>query len=163
MVAMLYRLGGIGLACVRASSANAQLLARKDLTAALAMAIAETTIATCKANGFQVSVTVVGRNGEVILQVRGDNTGPHTMENSFRKAYTSRTFRIPSGAMDERIKKEPTLSLQYLAGFTSGRGALPIKVGDDVVGAVGASGAPGGEKDEACVQAALNKVADQLK
>ena len=163
MAAMLYRLGGIGLACILASSAHAQLLARKDLTAALAMAIAETTIATCKANGFQVSVTVVGRNGEVILQVRGDNTGPHTMENSFRKAYTSRTFRIPSGAMDERIKKEPTLSLQYLAGFTSGRGALPIKVGDDVVGAVGASGAPGGEKDEACVQAALNKVADQLK
>jgi uncharacterized protein GlcG (DUF336 family) len=163
MAAMLYRLGGIGLACILASSANAQLLARKDLTAAIAIALAETTIATCKANGFQVSVTVVGRNGEVLLQVRGDNTGPHTMENSFRKAYTSRTFRIPSGAMEERIKKDPTLSLQYLAGFTSGRGALPIKVGEDVVGAVGASGAPGGEKDEACVQAALNKVADQLK
>jgi uncharacterized protein GlcG (DUF336 family) len=163
MAAMLYRLGGIGLACVLASSANAQLLARKDLTAAIAMAIAETTIATCKANGHQVSVTVVGRNGEIILQVRGDNTGPHTMENSFRKAYTSRTFRIPSGVMDERIKKDPTLSLQYLAGFTSGRGALPIKVGDEVIGGVGASGAPGGEKDEACVQAALNKVADQLK
>jgi uncharacterized protein GlcG (DUF336 family) len=163
MAAMLYRLGGIGLACILASSANAQLLARKDLTAAIAIALAETTIATCKANGFQVSVTVVGRNGEVLLQVRGDNTGPHTMENSFRKAYTSRTFRIPSGAMEERIKKDPTLSLQYLAGFTSGRGALPIKVGEDVVGAVGASGAPGGDKDEACVQAALNKVADQLK
>ena len=151
MAAMLYRLGGIGLACILASSANAQLLARKDLTAAIAIALAETTIATCKANG------------EILLQVRGDNTGPHTMENSFRKAYTSRTFRIPSGAMEERIKKDPTLSLQYLAGFTSGRGALPIKVGEDVVGAVGASGAPGGDKDEACVQAALNKVADQLK
>lgn len=163
MAAMLYRLGGVGLACILASSANAQLLARKDLTAAIAIALAETTIATCKANGFQVSVTVVGRNGEILLQVRGDNTGPHTMENSFRKAYTSRTFRIPSGAMEERIKKDPTLSLQYLAGFTSGRGALPIKVGEDVVGAVGASGAPGGDKDEACVQAALNKVADQLK
>jgi uncharacterized protein GlcG (DUF336 family) len=163
MAAMLCRLGGIGLACVLASSAHAQLLARKDLTAAIAIAIAETTIATCKANGFQVSVTVVGRNGEIIAQVRGDNTGPHTMENSFRKAYTSRTFRIPSGAMDERIKKEPTLSLQYLAGFTSGRGALPIKAGDDVIGAVGASGAPGGDKDEACVEAAINKVADQLK
>ena len=163
MAAMLCRLGGVVLACVLASSANAQLLARKDITAAVAMAIAETTIATCKANGHQVSVTVVGRNGEIILQVRGDNTGPHTMENSFRKAYTSRTFRIPSGDMEERIKKDPTLSLQYLAGFTSGRGALPIKVGEDVIGGVGASGAPGGEKDEACVEAALNKVADQLK
>jgi len=163
MSAMLCRLAGVGLACVLASSANAQLLARKDITAAIAMALAETTIATCKANGYQVSVTVVGRNGEVILQVRGDNTGPHTMENSFRKAYTSRTFRIPSGAMEERIKKDPTLSLQYLAGFTSGRGALPIKVGEEVIGGVGASGAPGGEKDEACVEAALKKVADQLK
>ncbi len=163
MAAMFSRLGGIGLACVLVSSADAQLLARKDLTAAVAMAIAETTISTCKANGFQVSVTVVGRNGEIILQVRGDNTGPHTMENSFRKAYTSRTFRIPSGAMDERIKKDPTLSLQYLAGFTSGRGALPIKVGEEVIGGVGASGAPGGDKDEDCVKAALDKVADQLK
>jgi uncharacterized protein GlcG (DUF336 family) len=163
MSAMLYRLGGIGLACVLVSSANAQLLTRKDLPAKLAMTIAETAMATCKANGYQVSVTVVGRNGEIILQVRGDNTGPHTMENSFRKAYTARTFRIPSGAMDERIKKDPTLSLQYLAGFTSGRGALPIKVGDEVIGGVGASGAPGGEKDEACVKAGLDKVADQLK
>jgi uncharacterized protein GlcG (DUF336 family) len=163
MSAMLCRLAGAGLACVLVSSANAELLARKDLTAALALAIADTTIATCKGNGYQVSVTVVGRNGEVLLQVRGDNTGPHTMENSFRKAYTARTFRIPSGDMEERIKKEPTLSLQYLAGFTSGRGALPIKVGNEVIGAAGASGAPGGEKDEACVKAALDKIADQLK
>ncbi len=163
MAAIWYRLGGVGLACVLASTANAQLLARKDLTAALAIAIAETTIATCKTNGFQVSVTVVGRNGEILAQVRGDNTGPHTMENSFRKAYTSRTFRIPSGDMEDRIKKDPTLSLQYLAGFTSGRGALPIKAGDDVIGGVGASGAPGGDKDEACVKAAIDKIADQLK
>jgi uncharacterized protein GlcG (DUF336 family) len=151
------------LACAAAVPASAQLLARKDITAAIAFTVAQETIAACKANGYAVSVTVVGRNGEVILQVRGDNTGPHTMENSWRKAYTSRTFRIPSGVMDERIKKDPTLSLQYLAGFTSGRGALPIKVGEDVVGGVGASGAPGGEKDEACVEAGLKKVADLLK
>jgi uncharacterized protein GlcG (DUF336 family) len=163
MSTMLYRLAGVGLACVFASSVDAQLLSRKDLTAAIAVTMAQETIAVCKANGYAVSVTVVGRNGEILLQVRGDNTGPHTMENSFRKAYTSRTFRIPSGAMEERIKKDPTLSLQYLAGFTSGRGALPVKVGEEVIGGIGASGAPGGEKDEACVEAGLKKVADQLK
>ena len=85
------------------------------------------------------------------------------MENSFRKAFTARTFRIPSGDMDERIKKNPQMGAQYLTGFTTGRGALPIKAGDEVIGAVGVSGAPGGEKDEACVKAALDKVADQLK
>jgi uncharacterized protein GlcG (DUF336 family) len=59
-------------------------------------------------------VTVVGRNGEIIVQVRGDNTGPHTIENSMRKAYTARTFRSPSGALVERLKADPTLGLIHL-------------------------------------------------
>jgi uncharacterized protein GlcG (DUF336 family) len=146
-----------------AAPASAQLLNHKDLTSSIAIAIAQTTIETCKANGYAVSVTVVGRNGEVILQVRGDNTGPHTFENSFRKAYTARTFRSPSGALADRLKADPTLPLIHLSNIIANQGALPIKVGDDVIGAAGASGAPGGEKDEACVKAGLDKVADQLK
>ena len=146
-----------------AAPASAQLLDHKDLTSSIAIAIAQTTIETCKANGYAVSVTVVGRNGEVILQVRGDNTGPHTFENSFRKAYTARTFRSPSGALADRLKADPTLPLIHLSNIIANQGALPIKVGDDVIGAAGASGAPGGEKDEACVKAGIDKVADQLK
>jgi uncharacterized protein GlcG (DUF336 family) len=157
------RLVGIGIACALASSASAQLLTHKDLSAGLAVTIAQTAMATCTANGYRVSATVVGRNGEVLVQIRGDGTGPHTMENSFKKAFTARTFRIPSGEMEERLKKNPQMGAQYLTGFTTARGALPIKVGEEVIGAAGVSGAPGGEKDEACVQAALDKAADQLK
>ena len=146
-----------------ASPASAQLLQRKDLSASMALTIAETTIATCKANGYNVSATVVGRNGEIIVQVRGDNTGPHTMENSMRKAYTARTFRIPSGDMVTRVKNDPTLGLIHLSNVIANQGALPIKIGDETIGAAGASGAPGGEKDEACVKAGIDKVADQLK
>ena len=146
-----------------AAPAGAQLLEHKDISASIALTIVQTTIETCKANGYAVSATVVGRNGEIIAQVRGDNTGPHTIENSFRKAYTARTFRIPSGEMEDRLKKNPQMGAQYLTGFTTARGALPIMVGEDVIGAAGVSGAPGGEKDEACVKAALDKVADQLK
>jgi len=146
-----------------ASSASAQLLARKDLSANVAVTIAQTAMATCTANGYRVSATVVGRNGEVLVQIRGDGTGPHTMENSFKKAFTSRTFRIPSGEMEERLKQNPQMGAQFLTGFTTARGALPIKVGEEVIGAAGVSGAPGGEKDEACVKAGLDKVADQLK
>jgi uncharacterized protein GlcG (DUF336 family) len=149
--------------CALAAPASAQLLSHKDLSTSIAFTIAETTIETCKANGYAVSVTVVGRNGEVILQVRGDNTGPHTFENSFRKAYTARTFRSPSGAMVDRVKAEPTLGLIHLSNVIANQGALPIKVGEEVIGAAGASGAPGGEKDEACVKAGIDKVADQLK
>lgn len=163
MSLVLYRLAGIGLACALVAPASAQLLARKDLSAATALTIAQTAIATCTANGYRVSATIVGRNGEVLVQVRGDGTGPHTMENSFKKAFTARTFRIPSGEMEERLKKNPAMGAQYLTGFTTARGALPIKVGDDVIGAVGVSGAPGGDKDEVCAKAGLDKVADQLK
>jgi uncharacterized protein GlcG (DUF336 family) len=143
--------------------AQAQLLQHKDLTAAIAMEIAATTQATCKASGYSVSVTVVGRNGEVILQVRGDDSNPHTMENSMRKAYTARTTRSPSGALVDRVKADPTLGFVNLTNVIAVQGALPIKVGDEVIGAAGASGAPGGEKDEACVKAALDKVANRLQ
>jgi uncharacterized protein GlcG (DUF336 family) len=149
--------------CAAATPASAQLLSHKDLTSSIAFTIAETAIETCKANGYVVSVTVVGRNGEIILQVRGDNTGPHTIENSFRKAYTARTFRSPSGEFAARVKADPTLPLIHLSNVIANQGALPIKVGEEVIGAAGASGAPGGEKDEACVKAGLDKVADQLK
>jgi len=159
------RLAAATLACARmlTAPAGAQLLSHKDLTASIAMTVAETAIDSCKANGYAVSVTVVGRNGEVILQVRGDNTPPHTMENSFRKAYTARTLRSPSGALAERVKADPTLPLIHLSNIIALQGALPIKIGDETIGAAGASGAPGGEKDEACIKAGLDKVADQLK
>jgi uncharacterized protein GlcG (DUF336 family) len=163
MSAYLARLALAGIACAIALPASAQTLARKDLSLEGALAIATESIANCKQAGYAVSVTVVGRNGEVLVQLRGDNTGPHTMENSFKKSYTSRTFRIPSGEMEERFKKNPQLGAIFLSNITTGRGALPIKIGDEVVGAVGASGAPGGEKDEACVKAGIDKIADKLK
>src|SRR5437588_9225556 len=157
------RLVGIGLACALASPASAQLLTHKDASAGLAGTIAQTAMATWTANGYRGSVTVGGRNGEVLVQIRGDGTGPHTMENSFKKAFTARTFRIPSGEMEERLKKNPQMGAQYLTGFTTARGALPIMIGEEVIGAAGVSGAPGGDKDEACVKAGIEKVADQLK
>jgi uncharacterized protein GlcG (DUF336 family) len=163
MSAYLARLALAGIACAIALPASAQTLARKDLSLEGALAIATESIANCKQAGYAVSVTVVGRNGEVLVQLRGDNTGPHTMENSFKKSYTSRTFRIASGEMEERFKKNPQLGAIFLSNITTGRGALPIKIGDEVVGAVGASGAPGGDKDEACVKAGIDKIADKLK
>jgi uncharacterized protein GlcG (DUF336 family) len=143
--------------------ASAQLMSEKAITADAAVTIATTAMADCKAKGYKVSATIVGRVGEVIVQIRGDGTGPHTMENSFKKAFTARTFRIPSGEMEERLKKNPQMGAQYLTGFTTARGALPVKIGDEVIGAVGVSGAPGGDKDEVCAQAGIDKVKDQLR
>ena len=162
MVAFI-RLGGIGFACGLAVSANAQLLSRQDLSANMAIAVATTALETCTKQGYRVSVTVVGRNGEILIQIRGDNAPPHTMENSMRKAYTARTLRVPSGDLEKRVKENPQFALARLTNMIANRGALPIKVGDDTIGAAGASGAPGGDKDEACVKAGIDKIAAELK
>jgi len=143
--------------------AGAEMIAHKDLSAETALTIATTAMADCKAKGYRVSAAVVGRNGEILVHLRGDGTGPHTMENAYKKAFTARTFRIPSGEMEERLKKNPQMGAQFLTGFTTARGGLPITIGEEAIGAAAVSGAPGGEKDEACVKTGLDKVADQLK
>jgi uncharacterized protein GlcG (DUF336 family) len=149
--------------------AGAQLLTHKDLSLATALTIATTASETCKARGDRVSVAVVGRNGEIIVLLRGDGASPHTIENSRRKAYTSRTFRIPSREFVERVKQNPTTGQVHLSGVIANSGGLPIKTGDETIGAVGVSGSPtqqgveGGLRDEACAKAGIDKVADQLK
>jgi uncharacterized protein GlcG (DUF336 family) len=167
MTAVTTRVALAALACsvsaALAAPASAQTLARKDISVDAAVIIATTAMADCKAKGWPVSVAVVGRNGELLVHMRGDGTGPHTMDNSFRKAYTSRTIRQPSVELVKRLKADPQLSLVTLPNMVAGQGALPIKIGEEVVGAAGASGAPGGEKDEACIQTGLDKVKDQLK
>ena len=169
MFSSIVRLVSVAFACALATPASADLLARKDLSLATALTIATTAAETCTARGQRVSVTVVGRNGEVIVQLRGDNASPHTVENSFRKAYTARTFRVPSGEIVKRLKDNPQLGAIHLTNVIAAQGALPIMVGTDVIGAAGVSGAvttpesPGGVKDEGCVKAGIDKIADQLK
>ena len=154
---------GFVLPAVLASAAQAQLLNHKDLSLATALALATTASETCKAQGNRVTVAVIGRTGEIIVQLRGDDASPHTIENSFRKAYTARTFRTASGEFGQRQKENAPGFALWLSNISATPGGLPIKVGDDVIGAVGVSGSPGGDKDEACAKAGLDKVADQLK
>jgi uncharacterized protein GlcG (DUF336 family) len=162
----VFHAAGIPLAAVFVSSlsgaANAQLVTHKDITAAMAVTMAETAIATCKTNGYNVSANVVGRQGEVIVAMRGDNTGPHTIENSMKKAYTARAFRRSSGDFADGVKTYTAGQLR-LTNIVPARGALPIMVGEETIGAIGVSGAPGGEKDEACAKAGIDKVAAELK
>ncbi len=157
-----YKFAAAGFACAVAFPANAELLSEKNLSAAVALTIAQTAYESCAQQGYHVSVHVVGREGQVLVAIRGDGSSPHTLENSLRKAYTARTFRTPSGDFAQRVKDNPTLGVVHLPGVIALQGALPIKVGEDVIGAVGVSGAPGGDKDEACSKAGIDKVVAQL-
>ena len=91
MLKIAYGAAGLAaLAALTAGPANAQLLTHKDISLAMAVTMARTAIETCKGQGYNVSVNVLGRNGEVILGLRNELAGPATFENSMKKAYTAR-------------------------------------------------------------------------
>jgi uncharacterized protein GlcG (DUF336 family) len=162
MLATGFRLVLIGLAGLLASAAQAQLIARKDLSYAAARTIAETAIESCAAKGYRVSAVVVDRDGETIVALRGDNASPHTMENARRKAYTANSFRTSTAEYAKRFANNDPLVHQQvtLPNVIAIPGGLPVKIGEDVIGGAGVSGSPG--VDEPCVQAGLDKAADQL-
>jgi uncharacterized protein GlcG (DUF336 family) len=155
--------GAMAAAIVLGSSAHAQgLVTEKNIPLAMAQTIANGAMEKCKELGFKVSVAVVDRAGLPIVMLRGDGAGLHTPEGADRKAYTARTFRAPSADFVKRMQNDPTStgSLHYTRVLAL-PGGLPIKVGDDVVGAVGVSGSPG--RDDECSQAGIDRVAAELK
>jgi Haem-degrading len=86
---------------------------------------------TCKNQDYRVSVTVVGRNGEPLVQLRGEDASPHTYDFSFRKAYTARTFRVASGEIANRFKQDPAYFAVHVPNAVPSQGALPIKLGEE--------------------------------
>ena len=155
----------ITLAAVLAAPAQAQAVrTERNISLELANQIAGAGVAACAANGYAVAVTVVDRAGGVRAVQRADNAGPHTLGASQQKAFTSASAKNTTLAMMEAAQKNPAAAnLVYIPGYLLLGGGVPIKVGNEVIGAVGIGGAPGGHLDEQCANAALDKVKDQLK
>jgi uncharacterized protein GlcG (DUF336 family) len=143
--------------------ARAELLVHRDLPYSVALIIAQGAVESCAAKGYAESAVVVDRDGETVVAIRGDNAGPHTMENARRKAYTALSFRVSTTEYAKRFAdNNPVVHQQVtLPSVIAIPGGLPIKAGNDIIGGVGASGSPG--VDEPCVQAGLEKVMDQLQ
>ena len=126
------------------------------------MELATAGLERCRADGYKVTVTVVNRQARTAVVLSDDGVNPHTLENSMRKAYTAFTTRSPTAEMAKRT--QPGLAgFMLLARITNLEGGLPIfSAGKELVGAIGISGAPGGEKDAACAQAGLDRIARSL-
>ena len=154
---------GFVVAAALSSTAVAQgLVTQKNVSLAMAQTIGQAALAQCENMGFKVSVAVVDRGGLLIVMLRGDGAGLHTPEGAERKAYTARTFSQPSADFVKRMTDRPdTVGSVHYNRVLALAGGLPIKAGNEVVGAVGVSGSPG--KDDVCSQAGIDKVADQLK
>jgi len=146
---------------VTASAFSQGLLTQKALSADVAWTIAQGALEKCRADGYHVSVTVLDAAGMLKAFVRDDGTGPHTIDFSRKKAYTAITFKRTSGETGKAWAANPPAP--NIDGTAGTAGGVPIKAGNDFIGAIGVSGAPGGDRDEACANAGIAKVADKLK
>lgn len=135
----------------------------KQLPMGLALEAASGAVEACQQQGFRVSATVVDRAGLVRAMLRADGAGPHTLDSSRRKAYTSASMRVRTMQLDERIRTDPaSTGLRNIDQFLPVAGGVPISAGNEVVGAIGVGGAPGGDKDEACALVGIDKIKDRL-
>ena len=148
--------------------ASAQgLVTQKALSLEMAQSIVQATVERCRADGFSVSVTVLDASGLLKAFVRDDGiNGPHTIDLSRRKAYTALTFASRWATSLEAAKAWGSSlgsPMPNVEGTTGLGGGVPIKIGDVPIGAIGVSGAVGGDKDEICAKAGIAKVAHLLK
>jgi uncharacterized protein GlcG (DUF336 family) len=173
------RLAVVGIAVATIFVANSssvlpqELINQKALPVDMALAIAQGALEECRAAGSHVSVTVVDGSGLPKVFIRDDRSGPHTIDLSERKAYTAFTYQRTSGEQAKYWASLPPPSFT-VKGTVALPGGVPIKAGNEVIGAVGVSGSaeppPGkdlgvltGTADEKCAMVGLAKVANKLK
>ena len=153
-------------------SATLQSLANLDISVEQALLVADGAIAECKKDNSAISVAVVDRNGAVRFLLRGDGATPELLDNARKKAYTARTFRQATSlwmertALDAVDEKGVAIDLngqRYLENTIAEEGGMPIIYKGDAIGGVGVTGSKGGGKaDEACAQAGVKAIANQL-
>jgi uncharacterized protein GlcG (DUF336 family) len=154
---------GLIAACAAPAPSGAQVITHRDVGVRMGLAIAVAAIDSCEAEGNHVSVAVVDRAGRLRVFLQSDRANPHNLELARRKAYTARTFGRTSWEWARRTAEIPELAAQReLADVIALRGGVPIKIGNETIGAVGVSGASS-EGDEKCAVAGIAKVADQLR
>jgi uncharacterized protein GlcG (DUF336 family) len=153
----------LGLIAACAAPTSAQVITHRDVGVRMGMAIAVAALDQCETEGNHVSVAVVDRAGRLRVFLQSDRANPHNLELARRKAYTARTFGRTSAEWAKRTVDIPELAAQReLADVIALRGGVPIKIGNETIGAVGVSGASS-EGDEKCALAGIAKVADQLR
>jgi uncharacterized protein GlcG (DUF336 family) len=139
-----------------------QLPTQKVMTVDVAQTIAQEAMMKCRADGYKVTVTVVDHANMLKAFVRDDGAPMATIEVGRMKTNSVMAFGRASGPPANLPAGQPAPP-PLVPGTTNAMGGVPIKAGDQLIGAVSVSGAPGGDKDAACANFALEKVADKLK
>ena len=147
------------------AGAQSQLIVTHRIPAALALEAVGQAVAACAQRGFFETAVLVDADGVRQALLRGDGSGPHSLDSAFSKAYTSATMRTNTEAVVERAKTDPVVIniLSKMPNMLLDGGGVVIRIKGEVIGAIAASGAPDGKVDEACAQAGLDRIMDRLQ
>jgi uncharacterized protein GlcG (DUF336 family) len=146
------------------ASASAETLTVHRIPASLAMEAVGEAVAACARQGYAETAVLVDSDGVRQAVLRGDGAGAHTLDSAYHKAYTAASFKADTSALVERSKTAPIAPLlAKLPNLLLFGGGLVIKLNDEVIGAIGAAGAPGADLDDNCARAGLDKIRDRLK
>ena len=154
------------LAVLAAGTVRAQdaTLAVKIMTPETALRAAQAALKTCRDGGFQVAVAVVDRSGVTQVVLRDRFAGPHTVEMAVDKAWTAVSFRVSTTELAKATEPGSAQSgIRHRPRVAAVAGGLMIEGGGALVGGIGVSGAPGGDRDEACAAAGINAIRDSLE
>ena len=134
------------------------------LSPELALEIAQTSLAACRAEGYQVAVAVVDRMGVPQVMLRDRYAGPHTPDTSQRKAWTAVSFRSDTLALANHTQAGSAQSgARAITNVLMIGGGVPVEVAGTTVAGVGISGAPSGEADDRCARAGIEAVKARLE
>ena len=160
---MTYRqpiLLALAMAACTAQAAPTDHALRPDVSLALANRLLDATRAACHAQGRTLVAAVVDHGGNLVALQRDDNVGPHNTLAAQRKAYTALSTKTATGLLAENARANPhSQNLNTVGELLLLGGGVPLKAGNEVIGAIGVAGAGGPANDEAC---ALNAIARVL-
>jgi uncharacterized protein GlcG (DUF336 family) len=146
------------------------LISTQKLSAPLANELVGETVAVCAQKGYAVTAVVVDLDGVRQAVLRGNGAPIHTPDNAFFKAYSAASLTLArkeesTKAVAERMAKNPATTVPQtpLPNVTYAVGGVTIMANGVAIGAIGVSGAPGGQFDEECARAALAKIRDRMK
>lgn len=144
--------------------AQEPLVSYKSLSPELALDLARAALASCQMQGFQVAVAVVDRFGVTQVMLRDRFAGPHTPTTASGKAWTAVTFRTNTTELS--AMSQPGMmqaGIRSLPGVVIIGGGRTFESGGSLIGAIGVSGAPGGEADDACAKSGIDAIRDKLE
>jgi uncharacterized protein GlcG (DUF336 family) len=134
------------------------------LTTAAALRAAEAALAQCQKQGYTVAVAVTDRGGHPLAMLRDNLAGPHTSQTAMSKAYTAMSFRTDTTELAATTQAGKAASgVRELPGVVAIGGGLMIRAKGSLVGAIGVSGAPNGDADDACAKAGAAAINDAIE